>query len=413
MNLGQYLQVASSLGAACVFVVMASMPKRVVARPHKAGGSNADRPCLARGVCREEPWLVRMSPWPLYVTLAAFSFCAFPLSGQTQRRPLDPPIAAQPETPHHRTRLILKDGSYQTVISYVVKGQVVRYQSAERNGQSEELPLALVDLEATQAWELAHDPSTTSAQKDQVPTVVSPELAREEAARAARTPEIAKDLHLPEEDSVLALDTFHGTPELVPLPQSGSDLNRETAHAILKKDVNPASSPHDLFLIKDERADIQLHVAVPVFYVRLEIGNDEAADSGSTLVVDTGGQAGRSVPAGSSARSRYVLEQIDVRQGARAISSLRISNLGTGKAQPGVIELRSEILPGGVWLKLTPVQPLEFGEYALLEILNDRALNSDVWDFGIHPTAKENDEALRPEPRRPTQLERRRRPPQE
>ncbi len=31
-------------------------------------------------------------------------------------------------------------------------------------------------------------------------------------------PEVAKGLELPDEDSVFALDTFHGTPELVELP---------------------------------------------------------------------------------------------------------------------------------------------------------------------------------------------------
>lgn len=329
---------------------------------------------------------------------------------QTQRRPLDPPIASQPEGPQHRSRLILKDGSYQLVLSYKVVGDHVRYRSAERNGQDEDIPLALVDLPATQAWEHAHDPAVLAAGGDaQQPSVLSPELAREEAARAARTPEVAKDLRLPEENSVLVLDTFQGTPELVPLPQNGGDLNRETAHAVVKKEINPAASPHDLLLVEDERADVQIHVPDPVFFVRLEGENGAEEASGGAFVVDTEGKAGRATPSGGSNRSQYVLEHIDVRQGARALSSLRLQFLGTGRAQPGVVEMRAEPLPGGMWVKLTPSQPLEFGEYALVEVLNDRAINAAVWDFGVHPTAKENDEALRPEPKRPTQLERRRR----
>ena len=190
-------------------------------------------------------------------------------AAQEGRRPLEPAIPSQPETPRHRIRLILKDGSFQTVISYRVSGEVVHYRSAERNGEEEDIPLALVDLPATKAWERAHDPDQPSAAQ-QAP-VLSPELAREEAARQARTPEVAtlKDasLRLPEEDSLLVLDTFQGTPELVPLPQGGSDLNRETAHAVLKKDIDPAASPHDLLFLKDERADVQLHVADPVFFL--------------------------------------------------------------------------------------------------------------------------------------------------
>lgn len=325
-------------------------------------------------------------------------------SAQTQRRPLDPPIASETGVPQHRTRLFLKDGSYQVVLSYVVKGSVVRYRSAERNGQQEELPVSLVDLQATRAWERAHDSAAAPSSPDAAATVLSPELAREEAARAARTPEVAPDLRLPEGNSVLVLDTFHGVPELVPLPQNGSDLNRETAHAQAKRDVNPAASPHDLELIKDERADVQLHVAEPVFYARSENADADAGDSGASFVVDTGGQASASSRTNSSPQSRYVLERLDVRQGARAVASLRVPALGTSKQQPDVIELQQQTLPGGVWTKLTPATALEFGEYALIEILGDRSVNAYVWDFGVHPTAKENEEALRPEPKRPLQL---------
>ncbi len=328
-------------------------------------------------------------------------------AAQTDRRPLLPSATSQADSAHHRTRLILKDGSYQTVLSYQVQGDVVRYRSAERNGQQEELPLALVDLAATRAWESSQESAKASGESQQPPTVLSPELAREEAARTARTPEVAKDLRLPEDNSVLVLDVFRGTPELVPLPQYGSDLNRETAHAVQKKEINPAASPHDLFLLKEERADVQLHVADPVFFVRLEIQDAGEDDRGGTFVVDTQGQPGKATPGGGSARSGYVLEQIDVRQGARAVASPRLKLLGTGKSQPGIIEVRTELLPGGVWVKLTPLRPLEFGEYALIEVLNERAVNQDVWDFGVHPTAKENDEALRPEPKRPVHLERR------
>lgn len=355
-------------------------------------------------------------PAPLWRACRCCSFAALLFAvgaagalGQ-QRRPLEPPIAAQRETPQHRSRLILKDGSYQTVLSYAVRGEVVHYRSAERNGAEEDIPLSLVDLPATQAWERAHDPANVAAEAADKPPVLSPELAREEAARAARTPEVAPDLRLPEGDSVLVLDTFQGTPELVPLPQNSSDLNHETAHATLKKEINPAAAAHDLLFLKDEKADVQVHVADPVFYVRLEGQARDDADTGGGFVVDTQGQAGKATPAGGSASSRYIIERVDVRRGERAVASLRLGLLGSGRPQPDVVEMRAEPLPGGVWLRLTPSQPLQFGEYALLEVLSDRAVNGYVWDFGVHPTAKENDEAQRPEVKRPVQLERRRTP---
>ena len=356
----------------------------------------------------------RQKGWFAHVLVGWLLWSGAPEMSAQTRRPMDPSIASQPEVPRRRTRLILKDGTYQTVLSYTVQGSVVHYRSAERGGEAEDVPLSLVDMPATKAWAQAHSPEAAGqAPAQAAPPVLSPELAREQAARLARTPEVAsKDgnpLRLPEEDSVLVLDTFQSTPELVPLPQQNSDLNRETAHGVVKKDIEPAASPHDLLFLKDERADVQLHVADPIFFVRLEGKNAEETDAGGgAFTVDTAGDTGRATPGGGSAESRYVVERADVRRGQRAVSSFLLRLLGTGRRQPDVIELRAETLPGGVWERLTPTQPLEFGEYVLVEVLSDRAVNGAVWDFGVHPTARENDEAMLPEVKKPTQLERRR-----
>ena len=343
---------------------------------------------------------------------ATVAFAGVGVSAAQNRRPLDPAGASQPETPHHRTRLILKNGTYQTVLGYTVKGDVVQYRSAERGGEMEDVPLALVDMVATKAWEQAHSTPDGGQPATAQASVLSPELAREEAARLARTPEVASKngdvLRLPEESSVLVLDTFQGTPELVPLPQQNTDLNHETAHTVARKEIDPAASPHDLLFLKDERADVQLHVADPVFFVRLEGKETDEDSGGAGFTVDTAGAAGRATPAGGSAASQYVVERVDVRRGERAVSSFLLRGLGGGRPQPDLVELRAEALPGGVWERLAPKQPLEFGEYVLMEVLNDRSVNGSVWDFGVHPTARENDEALRPEPKKPAQLERRR-----
>ncbi len=300
-----------------------------------------------------------------------------------------------------RTRLILKDGSFQLVLDYKVIGNVVRYRSAERNGETEDVPLSLVDLPATERWKSDH----ANAQAASRP-VLSPELEREEAARRALTPEVATDLHLPEEDSVLALDIYRGIPELVPVPQEGSDLNKETAHAALKSLIDPASVAHQILSIPGNASDIQLHVNAPVFYVRIG-DNDEDEDTGGALTVDTHGAAGRATPSGGEAKSRYVIGRLDVRADQRIVSSFRLGQLGTGSLQSDVIETTQDILPGGVWMKLTPSQPLLAGEYALIEVLSNREVNLNVWDFGVHANAKENVEAIHPEAEKPATLERR------
>ncbi len=316
--------------------------------------------------------------------------------------------ALQPDaTTPHRTHLILKDGSYQIVMSYKIVGNLVRYVSAERGGAEEEIPLSLVDLDATHRWEKQHAQPGPIDPNNPQPPAIDPELLKEEADRAALTPEVAKDLRLPEEDSTLALDTFRGTPELVPLAQTDSDLNRNTGHNLLKAAVNPLSAAHPIVTLKGEASPVQLHVKDPVLYIR--IGDESVGNTaGAPLTVDTHGATSRiqNDPAGGSPTSRYVVVHADVRKGARVIDSFRISLLGTGKRQEDVVETTTELLPGGHWLKITPKEPLDFGEFALMEVISDKAVNLGVWDFGVHPVSPENRDIIKPEPRHRTTLER-------
>jgi hypothetical protein len=316
--------------------------------------------------------------------------------------------ALQPDaTGPHRIHLILKDGSYQIVMSYKVVGNIVHYISAERAGAEEEIPLSLVDLDATKRWETQHAQPGPADPNNPPPPVIDPELLKEEADRAALTPEVAKDLRLPEEDSTLALDTFRGTPELVPLAQTDSDLNRNTAHNLLKAAVNPLSAAHPIVTLKGEASPVQLHVNDPVLYIR--IGDESVGNTaGTPLTVDTHGATSRiqNDPAGGSPTSRYVIVRADVRKGARVIDSFRIPLLGTGKRQEDVVETTTQVLPGGHWLKITPKESLDFGEFALMEVISDKAVNLGVWDFGVHPVSPENRDIIKPEPRHRTTLER-------
>jgi hypothetical protein len=317
------------------------------------------------------------------------------------------PLPSADTTAPHRTRLILKDGSYQLVMSYKTVGDRVRYISAERGGAQEEIPVALVDFEATQRWERSHTEAPEGQDSGAAPGI-DPELLKEEADRAAMTPEVAPDLRLPELDDVLVLDTFQGQPQLVPLPQSDGQLNRNTAHNILKGIVNPLSSPHQLVQLKGERSLVQLHVDRPVIYIRL--GEAVVPDGTTPLTVDTHGAstAMKDGPPHDPASSRYVIVRADVRTGSRVVASFKISLLGGVQQIEDVIETTPETLPGGHWMKLTPKQSLTFGEYALMEILSDREVNLGVWDFGVHPTAPANRDAILPQPKRPFALSPRR-----
>jgi len=344
-----------------------------------------------------------------HLSVAAVLLLAFTVDAAPALSQADPQhtAALQPDdAAPHRTRLILKDGSYQIVMSYRIVGNVVHYISAERGGAEEEIPVSLVDMDATKRWEKQH---AHSAAGDQQAPPIDPELLKEEADRAALTPEVATDLRLPDDDSTLALDTWHGTPELVPLAQTDSDLNRNTAHNVLRASINPLSTAHPIVELRGETSPVQLHVKDPVFYLR--IGDETVGDTGGpALTVDTHGATANAQnnPIGGSPNSRYVIVRADVRTGARVIASIRIGLLDTGQRQPDVIETTSTLLPGEHWIKIVPAEPLDFGEFALMEVISDKAVNLGVWDFGVHPVAPENRDVIKPQPARPLSLERRR-----
>lgn len=322
-------------------------------------------------------------------------------AAQSQPKPLPSADASTPR----RIRLILKDGSYQIVMSYRVVGDRVRYVSAERGGAEEEIPANLVDFDATKRWQQRHSqPAEGDSQTPGSAPPIDPELLKEEADRAAMTPEVAPDLRLPDLDNVLAFDTFRGQPQLVPLPQSDGELNHNTAHNILKAAVNPLSSSHQLVQLKGERSMVQMHVDSPVIYIRL--GEAITPDGSDPLTVDTHGasSAMKDAHPGDPTASRYVVVRADVRTGSRIVSSFKIGMLGGVKREEDVVETTSEILPGGHWMKLTPRQSLTFGEYALMEVLSDHEVNLGVWDFGVHPAAPANRDAILPQPKRPFAL---------
>ena len=361
--------------------------------------------------------------WVAAIAIAAAVSCAWAQDG---RRPMAPAAdqasqqvsesaSQQSAQAPHRTRLILKDGSYQVVMSYTVTGNVVNYMSAER-GQMEQLPADLVDWDKTKKWERTHADSSAAdagAQGEARAPAIDPELEKEEADRRALTPEVAPDLKLPEQDSVLALDYFEGTPELVPLLQSDGELNRETSHNVLKLTLNPRAASHEIVALKGVQSAVQMHVAQPEIYLR--IGDDTGLGVGHVFTVDThgagstkGGAVTNETSSGGSQYSGYVMVRADVRTDARVLASFSIGAVGDARRpQQDVVETKTEMLPGGHWMKITPVRPLDFGEYALMEIVSDNQVNTGVWDFGVHPVAPENKDVLKPQPKKPVGLERR------
>jgi hypothetical protein len=307
-----------------------------------------------------------------------------------------------------RKRLILKDGSYQIVLQYEVVGNRVRYLSAERNGQQEEIPYALIDWPATEKWNKEHEPgSQPSAQPDAASgessnqneaSQIDKEEQAEREAEKNRMPLISTGLRLPDESGVFALDTWQGLPELAHLEQSNANVNRDSGHNVLRAALAPLGGAKEPIQLDGAYSKIQLHVNQPVLYVSLDVAGDASSAPDSALTVNTGGASSVKDDKGShsSPDSRYAIVRVDSRHTLRTIGAVRISMLGKVTQSEDIIPTTAEILPGRYWMKLTPKYPLDFGEYALMEILSPGEVNLDVWDFGVDPRKPENKHVITP-----------------
>jgi hypothetical protein len=306
-----------------------------------------------------------------------------------------------------RDRLILKDGSYQLITKYEMKGDRVRYFSAERD-EWEEMPADLVDWPATEKWKHDHDFSGKAAKSGTVDPndpgqVEAAKIDAEEfAARneeLARMPLISPGLRLPDESGVWALDTFQGQSELVHALQANGDLNRASEHSILRSAVGSASGAKELIRIEGATAKVQLHVSDPVLYISLDVppGRDEEEAPASALTVDThGANAAKDKNSHSSPDSRYAIVRLISNKNLRIATAAEVYRIDQANHSEDIIETTKELLPGARWMKITPKVPLLIGEYALVEILSPREINVDVWDFGVNPRARENKDARAP-----------------
>ncbi len=290
-------------------------------------------------------------------------------------------------------RLILTDGSYQTVRRWEVKGDRVRYISTERNGVWEELPIGMVNWKATETFAHAH---TDSGREESAASAdaraVDAEEAAEKAEQNARTPEVAPRLHLPDRDGVWVLDYFQNQPELVTLVQDSGDVNQQTGHNILRSAINPLASKKQEVRLDGEGSKVHLHENQPAFYVSLTTTDEMAA--ADALAVQTHG----ATPAGSvsSPNSQYVIVTLEPRRGYRVVTSVSMNALGRMSQSQDVVPTTTTVLPGGHWMKVVPKQPLTVGQYALMEVLGPKDVNLSVWDLAIDPQSGDNGNAILP-----------------
>jgi len=290
-------------------------------------------------------------------------------------------------------RLILKDGSYQLATKYEVKGDRVRYLSAERN-EWEELPNSLIDWPATDKFEKDRAAGAPSPEAAELEKEVEAERKEEEA----KTPQVAPGLRLPEDGGILLLETFQSQPQLVVLQQNNGEINRNRKGNILRAAINPIASSKQTIELDGAHAIVQAHATVPAFYVSLfEEQAVSASQSANGPQLPAQIQLPQQPQQAEMPWDRFHIVRAQLKKGKRIVGIIKINPLGKASQEQNLIPTTSQRLNGG-WVKVTPASALEPGEYALVEMLGKEGMNTYVWDFGVNASAPANPGVITPDP---------------
>ena len=315
-------------------------------------------------------------------------------------------LALQAPAQDAARRLILKDGSYQLVTKYEVKGDRVRYLSTERN-EWEELPSSLVDWPATEKYE--KDRSTSAVPEA---AAIDKETDAEREAERSRLPQVAPGLRLPEDSGVFLLDTFQGQPQLVELQQAEGDINRDTKGNILRGALNPVASAKQTIELDGEHATVRAHAAVPSIYINVEDEAPEAhkgeTDSAKLNQPSLDAPRAEQDPAQQKSQQpqqreqavvpfdRFRIVRTKVKNGKRIVGDLKRNVTGKVSQDQNMVKTTIDRVNGG-WLKLTPIEELAPGEYAVIEMKGNEGMNLYVWDFSVDPKGAANANPWKPE----------------
>jgi len=296
-----------------------------------------------------------------------FSWAQSPAPAQTQAR-----------------RLILKDGTYQSVTKYEIHGERVRYFSAER-GEWEELPKTLIDWDATDKFEQGREQGKLAPEAVEL----DKELDAERKAEQARSPQVAPGLRLPDEGGVFLLETFENQPQLAELQQSGGELEKNTKSNIVRAAINPLAGIKQTVELPGVHAKVQSHSTVPSLYINIDANEGAPATAQATSEPQ---------PLPPSNNDRFKIIRIQVKGGKRVAGAVKIAVTGKMKTDERFVAATVTAMTGG-WVKLTPTEPLAAGEYAVAEMLGKEGMNLYVWDFGVNPSAPANASTWKPDPK--------------
>jgi hypothetical protein len=293
-------------------------------------------------------------------------------------------------------RLILKDGSYQLVTKYEVKGDRVRYMSAERDDW-EELPSSLIDWPATEKYERDRAAGSSVPEAAQLDKEIEQERDRAEAL----LPEVAPGLRLPEDSGVFLLDSFQGEPQIVELQQTAGEVSHHTKGNIFRDAMNPVAGLKVAIELEGAHAPLQAHGDVPSIYIKVDAAPDPS-DQASPKSSNSSPPGAQQPQQARLPLDRFRLVRTEVKSGKRVVGDVKPQPPGKNVADQHLVRTTVSRVNGG-WLKLTPTEGLPPGEYVLIQMtgqqdgIGKEGFNLFVWDFGVNPKAPANANPWKPD----------------
>jgi hypothetical protein len=238
--------------------------------------------------------------------------------------------------------LYLKDGSFQIVREYKVEDNSVRFYSIERS-EWEEIPSDLVDLKRTDAEASARENDL----KKQSQVLVEEEKAERDLRKEAS--------RIPQDPGVYWLD---GNKTNVIKP-AGSTVHTDKGRSVLQVLTPvPMVSGRGTLEVNGAHSSNVFTNPEQEFYIQL------------------------------SATERFGIAKVTSKGSVRIIENLSfepVTHEVTENAD--MVDIFREQLTSDELYKIWPKEPLEPGEYAVVQYTEGQ-LDIQVWDFAIHPANK-------------------------
>jgi len=260
-------------------------------------------------------------------------------------------------------KLILTDGSFQMVREYQREGDRVRYFSLERSAW-EEIPANLVDWAATEKVKAERE----SQQKQLDEQIAKTENAQRFADLNVDTSfEVRPNVFLPDGAGFYAVDGKSVTA----VRQEEATLRLDKGRAFERIVTGmPMISARQELEIAGKQAKLRLHSGELEFYFRTADERDP----------------------------RLNLVRAQIKDGKRELEVVSTDIAGQQKYKDQDISLLKWDAARGLY-RFTLDQPLEAGEYAVIETISSEGQSIYVWTFGID--GKANDGGAKPKKNNP------------